>query len=434
MRAIVVRCPQCGATLDVKGEVTSITCSYCETTSRIQPRTRVFQVPVQLPRPQPHVVQMPVAVQKFSWVALLPIFILLAVIGTGVIFGVTGLRRSLGGGSKLFWAGDVPVLRDVDGDGVGDPIGLVRYIMADDRAHLAAYSGKTGARLWESESLGNYSKLGQRMLAEAGDLVLMATDTGTLVARDAKTGKVRWEKTFGEKIEELCAGPSPTELVVLTADEKWHVLDTAGKQRDATPLVRLDRARGDDGAGLFFEAAAERDPVLCESISNRTWSKPVGLLAFEPTFIRDTYKLEIPNLRIANLLRYPGGPIVVVGTKQPGTSILQVAALDPSLAVRWKLDVPAVEPLVSRADDKHVTLSSTAILALYQPKDPAKPRVTSIEIASGKRLWDVELPVQSSFTPTGLRVTGDVVLVATWTGLWGLALADGSVRYVVGDR
>ena len=124
----------------------------------------------------------------------------------------------------------------------------------------------------------------------------------------------------------------------------------------------------------------------------------------------------------------PSGRVVRFGDR------IAVRCVVHALVVRGPQcrEIPAVDPLVSRFDDQHVTMTDTAVLALYLPPEPAPPRVTSIDLATGERQWDVALPVGWRFTGTGLRATGDLVLVTSWTAVWALALADGRVRYVLG--
>ena len=398
-------------------------CTYCNTTARIQARSRVLQVP------RPVTTEAgPVARQRFSWLRMLPFVLLLGIVGFVAVLG----PRSLGARTdRRLWAGasQMPVLADVDGDGVDDVIGIVRYVADGDRAHLAAHAGATGARLWESPSLGDFVALGTYQLAVRGGLVLLADERGQLTARDTRTAAVRWTLAFAEKIEDLCAGTAPGELVVLTADARAYVVDAAGIRRDGAPLVRLDRSN-DRLPSLFFQAGPEAAPELCVSLSGRPWQGIVGLLSFDPTFIRE--RIGIDGMRVERLARRPGGPVVAIGTKQPGTAVGMVTRLDDQRAATWHREIPAVDPLVSRFDDQHVTMTDTAVLALYRPPAPAPPRVTSIDLATGERQWDVALPVGSRFTGTGLRATGDLVLVTSWTGVWALALADGRVRYVLG--
>lgn len=433
MRAIVVRCPNCGANLKIASTVASVTCAYCDTVSRIQPRTGVFQRPAPMPpvaAAGPGTRLPPIARQRVSRAAMIVPFVIVAIVVGGVAFTVHRVKVSAG--ERLFWGGKVPVRIDVDGDGVRDLVGLVQYVMQDQRAHLAAYSGKTGAPLWQSEPLGKLSDLSQAMLGTTGDLVLFATERGTLAARD-KAGTPRWQLDFGEKIEELCAGAAPGEVVVATADRKWYAVDAAGKRRDTQPLVRFDRDYTTDGvAAQFARIGGERPPGVCVSVATVTWRRPAGLLALEPW----TGGRELPGMRVELRVRRPAGPIVAIGGKSPGTRVPMLAGLDDAGAVRWKVEIPAIDPLNTRFDRHDVAISDHAVIALYQSQRPVRPHLTAFDLETGRRLWDRELVVgaHASFTSVGLVADGDQVMVTTWTGLRVHALADGRERFSIGDR
>jgi outer membrane protein assembly factor BamB len=424
VRAIVVRCPNCGANLKIEHTVTSVKCSYCEVVSRIQPRTKILQVPVHVPAPPRHQPAMPVARQKFSWLAMLPFLVIVGAIASGIVFSARVQQQQA---SKMMWAGRAPVLLDVDGDGVLDAVGVVRYVLDDDRAHLAAYSGKTGAQLWQSESLGKYGELGQQVMAATRELVLIASDRGTLAARD-RAGKPVWQLTFDEKLDELCAGTAPDEIIVATADQRWFAIDGKGNRREAPALRRLDRSYTDKDAWRVFESVgAEASPGVCRPIDNVSWTRAPGLLATRHWHDH----VELPNIRVDHYLRRPGGPIVAFGSKTPGTAVPMLARIEGK-AARWTIQIPATDPLVSRAEARHVTLSDREAIVVYQPKSPEPMRLTAFDLETGERRWDRAL--QKDMNLSGLVVAGELVLVADWIYLRAYALADGSERFVIGER
>ena len=45
VRAVIVRCPNCNANLEIASTVIQASCQYCGTVSRIQARTAMFQIP-----------------------------------------------------------------------------------------------------------------------------------------------------------------------------------------------------------------------------------------------------------------------------------------------------------------------------------------------------------------------------------------------------
>ncbi|MBA2538245.1 MAG: PQQ-binding-like beta-propeller repeat protein [Deltaproteobacteria bacterium] len=462
MRAVIVRCPNCNANLQVQSTVISATCQYCGTVARIQARTAMFQIPKAPAMPVQsaqmmnadriaqlqQLAKMPIAVQKASvFLVLLPL-ILMAVIGGGVYFAVNKARGTFGGlvGNSMMWAGHPPTVMDLDGDGMGDLVGLVRYVHSGDRAHFAAYSGKTGNQLWESEQVGTYSDLTQTQFGGVGGVLYVATKDGKLIARNAKDkGTLKWEISFGEKIDAMCGNGN--ELSVATADQKWWIVDAAGKKRAGKKLIRLDRDYTNDDAKNHFASVGGEGGDVCIPLgwNHRTPSGVVALQAW-----RDVANID--GMRIEMLIKRPGGPAIAIGSKQPGTSVPLLARLgaapvpppeDPKKrrthrdekellpGAAWKTEVPAVDPLNSRLDAEHVTLSDKAVFALYQISN-SKHHLAAFDLASGKRLWDREIAHGSGFVVVGLTFTGDVVALSTWSSLTAYAVSDGSDRYVVG--
>jgi hypothetical protein len=416
VRVTTIRCPQCGANLQVSSSIGTATCSYCGTTSRIQ-HTHELPRPLQQP-PRPTEPSAPPRSSK--WPALVGV---LVVAGIGVA-ALLARRAGVGAfGDRLFWAGGTPVLFDVDRDGVPDPIGLVRYITKGDRVHLAAYSGRTGARLWESAAFGEMAALGSPKLGITGDVVLIANDRGELSGRSAIDGAPRWQLQLGEQLDEVCAGPAPGAAVVLTRDKKWSMIDAAGRRSETGPLARLDRDEK-AAASLFARAAQAADPELCVPILDKH-ERARGLLAYERWPGDDRL---LPAMRVERWIRRIGGPEVAIGARPKGTSVPMIGS------GTWTTEVAGRSALTSRMDKHKVTVSADAVIAIYEiASEPL--RLTAFDLATGRRRWDIAIDAKdSSIVATGLVVTGDVVLLATWRGLRAFALADGTERFVIGER
>lgn len=434
-RAVIIRCTNCNAVLEIASTVTAVTCSYCGVVSRIQAKTAMFEVPTTLPQaPQARLEQlqrlqhlMPVRpAAAVRW----PLFVTLAMLVGGVGMSlVIAKRGGIGAASKdrSMWAGRSPMLIDLDGDGTRDVIGLVRYVLDEDRCHLAAFDGKTGKQRWQSESLGAYSALSQAKFAGVGSQILMASAGGSLSARDAKTGAQVWEVALDEKVDIMCAAGEQA-VIVGTADQRWVRLDNTGAQQPASKLLRLDRDYTNDKAYEMFQRAGVEQSDVCVSLGH-TFDGPSHLLSMRNW--GDTVKVE--NMRIERFVRRAGSPdTLAVGYKSPGTSVPMLAKLDGSKAA-WVAEIPAKDPLVSRFEEKNVALSDGAVFALYTTSSPEVTRLTAISLSTGKRLWDRQIPTTTGFVPEGLSVTGDVVLLASWQHLHAYSVLDGSDRYRIGS-
>jgi len=436
--AVIIRCPNCNANLETASTVTSVTCAYCGTVSRIQAKTMMFQIPKSLPTTQNAQqraellqriqLQQLRPVRRMSMLfVLLPLLLTFAVVGGGIFFASRAGMGVLSSMSDRTLWGDGPVLLEVDGDGTPDLIGIIRYSMKNDEAHLAAFSGKTGAKLWESESFGNYSALGQRKYGGTGSWLLIGTDRGELSARNAKDGKVAWKLTFDEKIEEMCSG-GPNAVTIETADKKWWVVDAKGAKQAAKPLIRLDRDYTDDKARGRFDRAGVEQSDVCVPLGSG-WHHPLGTIA-----LQHWHDLaDVDGMDVQLLVRKPGGTITVgLGNKKPGTAVPMIAVIDGRKA-RWTSAIPAVEPLVAGFEDKYFAMTDKVGVVLYKLSNPSRARLTSFDLQSGKRLWDREIPTGTGFVASSLIANGDTVLLGTWQDLRAYSLADGSDRFTVGS-
>lgn len=449
MRAIIVRCPNCGASLTVDDGATSVACQYCGTSSRIQTRSRVLQVPRRLP-PEPG----PVARQPFNRAVLIgPIlFIILSVVVSAVIFARAAQPRHVATTSPPAtaqpahappaappihpdtWATGIPLVTDVDGDGADDLIGLTRNVHDGDRAQLAAFSGATGAPLWTGASLGSYSEAVQLAFYFAGDQVLVATPAGELRSFSRTDGAPRWTTSLGERVNAACiipgAGGQTTAeagaVLIGTNDRRWHSVALADGTRTETAEPRRpsprDRGRtslawveGKLPAGYCLPLASSGRDALPGLATADSWSKL-------PT---------IPGMSVARIVRRADGPIVAIGAKSPGTAVPMLAVLD-ARAPRWTATVPLTDPLEARAEPTHVALSPDAVFQVWEGKDG--PHLAAFDLADGRRRWDVALDKQQARVVVGAIVVGDRVIVAGWDGLLAFDTRDGTLAYSLAGR
>ncbi len=427
-----MRCPNCGASLDVDDHATSVTCQYCGTSSRVQPRSRIFQVPRPLP-PETGAPR-PVARQQVNRsLVLLP---LVMTVGIGGLVAFTTMRAikqvpipGLGGiggarGADT-WSTAVPLVVDVDGDGHDDLVGLTRNVLDGDRAQLAAFRGSDGRALWTGARIGTYSDTIQAVVFAAGGLVVLATPSGELKAFDRATGAPRWTVPLGERVEQVCDDGEAGALQLGTADERWHRVNVAdGSRVERKPPVVLDRHGRDKRLQPLAWVNAELPPGVCLPLPTSATEVP-GLATAD--FWSRLPPVE--GLNVRRMARRGAGPVVVVGQKQPGTPVPTMAVVDGK-AVRWKAVIPEVDPLNARFDDKHLTVGDDAAFAVYEGKDG--PRLTGFALADGRRLWDRALTKRSSLVVTGVVMVDGKVVVSAWGNLQAFDAATGAPAYMVG--
>ncbi|MBK9031668.1 MAG: PQQ-binding-like beta-propeller repeat protein [Myxococcales bacterium] len=441
VRAINVRCPNCGASLTVDDGASSVACQYCGTSARIQTRSRVFQVPRALP-----LAQGPIARQPFNRAVLIgPILFLVIAAAVGVSVVVRAPRRASPAAApqapqpgqsvsveapppKIYpdtWATGFPLITDVDGDGGDDMIGLTRNVHDGDRGQIGAFSGDTGAPLWRGDPIGTYSESVQNTLYLAGDLILMATPAGELRAFARADGAPRWTAALGERINVACViGDQVAAAVVGTNDRRWHTVALVdGEQADAAAPRRVeprDRTRtslawveGKLPAGTCVPLPSNDRNAMPGLATADSWSKLP----------------KIEGMSVVRLVRRGEGPIVAVGRKWPGTGVPMLAVLDGRTA-RWTTVVPDANPLEARADDHHVTVGADAVFQVWEGKDG--PHLTAFDLADGRRRWDVALDKDQARVVIGAVIVGARVVVAGWGGLQAFGVTDGAFAYTLG--
>lgn len=466
MRATTIKCPECGATVNVPAGVEVATCEYCGSSAQIQRRSPILQRPVPVRAPQPGAPQLPVATSTKAIGAIGCTVILLGIL-TGIVvpivFAVRDCKKSVAHRDTLSeprWDGTSrPVFRDLTGDGVQDVLGRVRILKPNDEILMAAFDGASGKRLWLGESLGDRSQAAFGPMALAGDTVLVSDGSAGLIAMRAADGGVTWRIRLNEVVDEICAGTTEGTVLVKTKDEKLHPvavadgsLQPAADEAQCVPLPN-DSARAD----------------LPDCITYR-WSNPYRRLVVGE-------KIEGMDSD-TSLHHVPSGVTIALGNKEPGTAVPMIAsyrwpeqaaeeldlraireqmasAKDPEQQralfalyrkareqqqirdkrppeVLWTAVVPGVDPLsvdTGAPDAEQVALNESAVVVAYETRDTHHFRLTAFSVADGKRKWDIELPGERPLSSVAVSPTH--AMVSRWDGLYVYDLATGELAYTI---
>ena len=420
MRAIQVKCSHCAAVLKVDPERDFIDCEYCGTRSTVQRRTRVFQMPrpvkvATVATTAPPRIALQVVNKARIVVSLLSTLITFAFIG-GVFWFVnrqvekaTGtsvvgyIKKGVDGPSNMTWLGHGPVLlAHVDGDRVLDPVGRVRYVGTGDTCHLAAFSGATGERLWQTEALGSYSDTYQGRLIQQDKMFLFADPRGSLTAFRAKDGGKLWSVALSDKVERACR-LGPGDLAVQTADQSWQAVSTqSGAAR---------KSSGPQGCIRLPDDAQETGDT--------------GLTVMTPG------SLKVPGMYVARVIQRGRGAPVAVGSKQPGTAVPMLARLERSRAL-WKADVPAQNPLTARSSAPEMaTVTDNQACAIYEMQD-GSPRLTCFDLKSGVRRLDAEIAKGTTIVMRALVWRDGRFYLSSWGHLQVLEGGTGRRIHLIG--
>ncbi|HTM22961.1 MAG TPA: PQQ-binding-like beta-propeller repeat protein [Kofleriaceae bacterium] len=408
--ATALRCPQCDAALkDVSADAEVATCAYCGTTSRLQRRSRVLEIPIRTAPPPEHR-SLPVARQahtgRFKAGCLVAV---LALAGGGLAIGWCIKKKFF---DKTGWDGlAAPILYDVNGDGTLDAIGRSRYVRSGDSMHLIAIDGRDGSVLWESPKEGSYSDVYQNVIMRDGDTLLVADQGGGLTGWAARTGKRLWHTELGERTRYGCVGDAGSALVT-TTDQRWHRIGLA------------DGTRSD---------AAE--PAACAALASyATGSNAVaaGLQITDHGSV-EGMPYQIEGMQISKAIRrLPDGLWFAIGYRTPGTAVPMAAMLKPDMTVAWTTVIPEKPMNASESSPDYFTLSKDSLIVIYQTRS-SQFRVAAFAQTNGLRRWDVGVPKGFFSVCAGVVASESHVFVSMWSRLEVFDLATGSHKYTVGD-
>jgi len=436
MQVVQAKCPNCGAALKVDPSADQATCGYCGVTSFVQRRSAILHRRLPLPPDARGIPARQIARQQVSTatkvVMILPFVGALAGIVVPIAVSVHQAKRQTELGdqlskhqtdlrSRLTWGTSGPaLLADVDGDGTDDAIGIARYVLDGDRLHLAAFSGKDGHQLWQSPKLGTHSDLISTQVALANTALLWADKRGGLHAYARTTGAPLWSTSLGEIIKYTCHGPTPAEIDVMTADERWHRVRLADGTVSPTPAPPPQKQPR--------ERHRQRKPS-CDALPSDDERTITGATVTDRFGDLPT----IEGMDVDKLAELLDGQRIAIGSRRPGTSVPMLAALDAKGTVLWKSDVPGSDPLTARTSAPELfALDATDVVVIYERQSQAPPTLASFDIRTGARRWEVPLAKGTTIVTRGLSLAKDSVFVSSWGHLQVFDRASGRKRFMVG--
>jgi outer membrane protein assembly factor BamB len=414
MKAVHLKCPQCGATLQGAGDATDVTCTYCGTVSQIQQRATVFQ---RLVPSRADVMRARMAAQPASnTTGTIVIVVTLLVLASFLVPVALVVSDCDGGGgragSTLGWEGTGSLLfADVDGDGRGDVVGRGRVVGSADLVHVIALDGVTGAQRWKSAALGTYNETYQGMLLLAGSHAVFVSPRGGVTAVRLEDGTLAWTATLPERVTRPCAG-APDVLALELTDGRQVALDTSTGAVEAeapAPPPHLDAAEG-----TCVALPTDRDDA-----SDRPRA--------------DTYLTDA--LAMGHSIELRAGPYrVVSGPGARGARVPVLARVDEAGTQVWRVDVPSDRLGAKESAAEHPLLAAPLGLACAEWEVSASgrnpPRLACFELDSGARRWEATL---ASDLPLEAVVAGDaLVYTSSWGTLQAFDPATGASRWTFG--
>ncbi len=426
MNTSVPKCSNCGAALTsplVHGEMR---CAYCGTVNRVEappappPPVPVARVFVPAPRRR----------SSNGLRLLLRGFILIVIL---VVAGIQYMARqsaSFPGGlhlpvvsvTDMQWEGvHGAILVDVNGDHVPDLVGRVRYVLGGDHVSIAAFDGTDGSKLWETDALGSYTATYQGALGLADDTLLFATTNGELRAFAVRDGKKRWTSSLPEKLSAYCKADRSGEVRIRLADQ------------------RLTQVRLTDGQAAAVAAPApsshpshgrEKESESCARLPSDD-----GKAGNPDCELRTSgsFDVVVEGMTVRAELQRPGGPKVVLGTREKGTSVPMIAAVFDDRSRDWKSDLAGTRPLDTGPFAPELgTLTTSRAFTEYGFTDISKPHAIVCFDLGGHRQWETALPIKS---PLGsIQATDQRVFVSQWGRISAYDASSGKPSFSIGKR
>jgi outer membrane protein assembly factor BamB len=334
---------------------------------------------------------------------------------------IDGLQLPVVGVTGMGWEGvHGAILVDVNGDHVPDIVGRLRYVLGGDHVTLGAFDGQSGNKLWETDGLGTYTQTYQGSLGLADDTLLFATTSGELRAFGVHDGKKLWTASLPEKSAGFCKGDRAGDARVRLADQRVAMVRLSDGQAVGAPAPPPPPPRGPRGR------EKEADPcVRLASDDGRT-----GDPAYEARSA-GTYEVAVEGMTVRSMLQRTGGPKIVLGTREKGTSVPMIAAVFDDPSRNWKSDLAGTRPLETGPFAPELgAITTSRAFTEYGYTDISKPHSLVCFDLGGHRQWEVALPSKSPIS--AIQSTDQRVFVSQWSRLSVYDASTGKALFAIG--
>ena len=433
MKALTVRCPDCGAQL--KAEKGLRECTYCGTSIMVDDGSRGVHGTTDAPQSSDAVrgkAQDEPKGPSASLVLIVSLFLLGAT--------ALGLALSSGGAANdsiapkptkrfqpaapkvkaptMEFEAHHPVIAAVDGDGIADILGY--FEGPGDEFYVAALNGKDGSLLWRSDSVPGLIGGAEPRVIVGTDVVFAASSGGDLTAYSLRDGGTLWTLRLTEVVSEIYELDGTTAQVVLTDKQVLHV----GLERGA--LSAAPESPAELGAPLpRMSGWQHRGIVRTERFSG---SRTFGDVDAKLLVIADDGSFQVS-----------------MGTRREGTPTPVLIRYEGEVTIMsrgthnelWRTPVAGVDPLKARQSmglGAYMHADNKIVCAAYYTVDKVgmtPTRFAAFDLKDGRRYWDQPIPGEANFI--SLTVIDSRIYVVTWDGLTVLDAKSGETLFGVSE-
>jgi DNA-directed RNA polymerase subunit RPC12/RpoP len=437
---VMKKCPECGARFQLDTASDHAKCSYCGTISRIESKKPKGPPPDN--KPAEPIIYLSSGFRG-AWV--FSTLMTLAIIGFSTWMVIRGLSGAIGGpgnttvtisgpiariangqslSEHMQWVGySQPMLVDISGDGVMDVVGWIRFLNTDGTSydHLAAFNAVTGDRMWDTGAIAETGQSHQCRAALSGDKLMVSDPTGVVRSFALVNGAPVWQTVVGERVERFCGG-APGQIVAELKDERALAITVATGQ--VTPAGKVER---DTPCPPLQTNSTENGPFF--TAGGGTWD--------ENGIVNPTLEgMRVGKVLVDNATRNT----IALGNRDPGTRSPMAALYrmthpkKKKATALWMTGVSSQNPLtVEEGAPERGAISQGRVIVPYKLQgSKAGAKLSCLDEASGRILWDVPIPLSDSGSIGGLTASMHHVFVSHWTYLDIFQLADGAHKLTIG--
>jgi hypothetical protein len=448
VRLVGACCPNCGGQVKIDPTRDYVTCTYCGANAFIERADRRGTRPpgevavIVLPRDTGS--KAGVVVGAAALLLLVGVGSLIAWLrATGgppappappPVPWVPGGPRPAPEGGPRYWINGSrrPLYADIDGDRITDFV-LSFSVQSGGGSRYAygAFRGQTGKLAWQTSDLG--TAIHQCSAALAAGRLLVASPTGELTAYALADGARQWTTTLGDQAMRFCR-EGDRGLRVLLSDDRALGLDLGtGRQSPTDAKAACEDTQRDDELRTAPSPRGFRDESF--GPEQVTWS-------CANTQVSGSYNFFVPDpcprqlgssssafgeLQARGIVR-TGPGWAVLGTRAAGTPSPMVGYVAGG-RLQWSTALHPTNPLAANQGKPDGVVGRRYVVATYALVSDRSRRAAGFALDSGKRLWDVPVPLSSIDKMAG---DDDAVAITDGRQVVVLSTRDGGTRFSLG--
>jgi outer membrane protein assembly factor BamB len=260
------------------------------------------------------------------------------------------------------------------------------------------------------------------VLGLADDTLLFAASSGDLRAYSVRDGRKRWSSSLPEKATGFCKAERPGDVRVRLADQRSTHVRLSDGQASPPASQPAPPAHAPRGKEREVEAC-----VRLVSDDGKTGDPSYELRS------ASSFDVAVEGMSVRAELQRAGGPKIVLGTREKGTSVPMIAAVFEDAGRNWKSDLAGTRPLDTGPFAPELgAVTAGRAFTEYGYTDIMKPHALVCFDLGGHRQWETVLAGKDPIS--AIQATDQRVFVSQWGRLSVYDAANGKAVFSIGRR